>query len=232
MNPFKAIKNYSEMLVKIAAYTFFVTLFLVIIIRTNHEGINDFLIKLEPDFKVKLFDVEQSVMTLIIPFILAFLSNSLKLHDKISTLFKIRYNFDSKYILVVICEKLNITYDINKLKNNRKKLMRQVFYKYTSSREEDETISRHSIELAMNQWTSFWIVEEAIFFTVITIIILMFNGEWFIVLLLTLMVCIGVILMRSFYKMCTRYAEDQIMEILENTTWKREIMEKINEILS
>ncbi|MEX2167299.1 MAG: hypothetical protein WD852_09820 [Methyloceanibacter sp.] len=110
-----------------------------------------------------------------------------QLHDRISDLLGIRSRFDRDKILIPLAQKVGATLPerrMNEIKLQRQKLMREVFYRYASSRSTDPLVDRHDIEHALGRWAWFWVlVEASTFFATAAIIAALFGslqiGSWF-----------------------------------------------------
>ena len=66
-----------------------------------------------------------------IPLVFAIIENSIKLHDKISDLFQIRYKYDKNIIIQEYFTILDNRYSIDDITvSNRDEIMYKIFYKY------------------------------------------------------------------------------------------------------
>jgi len=93
----------------------------------------------------------------------AWISYSLRLHDRISDLFGIRARFDRNYILLplaILTGSQLSAFQLNRMGANRDSLMRRVFYRYASTRAERPLVDRHDIEAAIEIWSWYWVLVE------------------------------------------------------------------------
>lgn len=106
-----------------------------------------------------------------------FTEHAFHIHDKLSTIFKIREKFDRDVIIEMIAIDVldadNEKYKENireKLEKTSKKeisqLMGEVFYPYASSTK--PTIDEHYIHMALGSWCWYWIFLDTLFIILIT----------------------------------------------------------------
>jgi hypothetical protein len=135
MSVFAQPTNYSEMLTKIAFFTFSVTFLLTILVAGQSPEIAATLDGL--DVKVKVLVFESVKLGWILPAaVVAWLARVIKLHDKVSDIFRIREDFDVTEILIPLAGRVNVIVDVDRLtkfRERRDKIMLQVFYKYASA---------------------------------------------------------------------------------------------------
>lgn len=228
---FKVPDDYSAILNRIAIATFFVCVIMMLILRANICVFDNYLAKFEPSFKVPVNGIDFPVLTVIIPFIIAFFSRWIKLHDRISDILKIRENFDVNRIMKVTATRIGYSsIPINLLIENRREIMRLTFYKYTSGKKGEELISRHSIELALDQWMWFWIALEASPFIILAILVLLFTGNIEISIILLMFECLVIVFLIYSYRISAKYASDEINQILEKAEYKSEVEKIYNDL--
>jgi len=95
---------------------------------------------------------------------------AITLHDRISDLLEIRKKFDYQHILLPLAKLVNVRLSAAqkiRIQENQDSLMRQVFYKFASSRAKNPIVDKHDIERALEAWSWFWIMVEAIPFAVV-----------------------------------------------------------------
>ena len=101
----------------------------------------------------------------VIAFAAAVLTHMFQFHDRISDVLGIRRRFDRQHILVPLALRVGsvITKDKEaKIERHRDELMRAVFYKYATSRGDNLPVDKHDIEHALNAWSWFWVLVEAV----------------------------------------------------------------------
>lgn len=212
------IKDYSGML-KIIAIGSSVILFSCLVFLKYQTNLLDEIIEDFPSISVELVGVELSSTYILPSLIWIFISISLKVHDRLSNLFKIRHRFDYNHVLLKFVEKLNIPLnDVKKsnLSKNRKDLMYKIFYKYADSSkpESDDNISPHLIHKALNNWTYFWVLLEGQIFIIATIIVFTFEKNLANVIITFIILIVTIIIQFLIYKEAKQIANQEINEIL------------------
>jgi hypothetical protein len=159
---FLSSKDYPEMLKKLAAFLFWEAFIATFVLR----GI--------PKVDMAFSSVDLSLIPghehlnlfgFVVSLAIACLSYAIQLHDRISDIFGIRYRFDRNYILLPLAVLVGVRlspHQLNALSSNRDSLLRRVFYPYVSSRAEHPLVDRHDIERALDAWSWYWILIEAI----------------------------------------------------------------------
>ncbi|MFA7361701.1 MAG: hypothetical protein WC139_11765 [Candidatus Kapaibacterium sp.] len=232
---FGHIEKYSDMLIRIEFYTF-VSNVIIIYFLTDYSVI--FLSSINTIFKnfpsfntinTNFYGVQLVVSYLLVAVIIAYIFRIVKMHDKISDIFNIRKYFDVYHILLPLSIATEISINneyIGKLFSSRKKLMRSVFYYYTSST--DPKIDKHSIWTALDQWSIYWIIIElmaSIFFWALVILLLkdyaLFYKMFSLLFILTLM-CL------FWIRIFPKYAQDQIDIICSNKDNLKKIRSDFN----
>lgn len=220
---FEAPKNYHEMLNKIGWYTF-VGIFIATIMGVNANAtIKDILEKSSLGLKFEYNGINFAVGYIYPAVVLGFIARTIKFHDKVSDLFRIRKEFDIKYILTPICEGLGKK--INKhlkdtLQAKRDELMTRLFYKYASST--NAQIDTHLIITALDNWCGYWILLELrIIFIVLSIILLILGTPDIYLYILVALIFIMTILANVLYKCGIKYAKDEVAEILSDNNRRK-----------
>jgi len=161
--------NYSEMLKKLASFLFYEVWIVTFFLREIPAVKSAFLaVENAPPIKnvISLIPGHESLNLtgVAIGLFIAGLSYATQLHDIISDIFRIRHHFDIDYILLPLARKVGkeITPEfVEKISAARDPLMREVFYKYASSRSESTIVDKHDIERALDGWSWYWILIEA-----------------------------------------------------------------------
>lgn len=97
--------------------------------------------------------------------IIALLSHILQLHDRISDFLGIRRRFDRNRILVPLAKLVGVNLakrQLDEIIAKRETLMRDLFYRYASSRADNPVVDRHDIEHALAAWSWLWVFVEGI----------------------------------------------------------------------
>ncbi len=108
-----------------------------------------------------MFSLRIPVLFIVPAFLVAGVARVMRLHDKVSDWFRIRERFDLYRILIPLCGAVGIAIDVplsEKLKSKRHKAMAR-FYRYASF--EDPKISKALVLSAIDLWTWYWILLEA-----------------------------------------------------------------------
>jgi hypothetical protein len=214
MTVFAQPTSYSEMLTKIALFTFGVTLLLTILIAGQSSEVATTLDAL--DFKVKVWVFESIKVGWVVPAaIVALFARIIKLHDKVSDVFRIRENFDITEILVPLAGGVDVLVDVDrltKLRLRRSEIMRHVFYKYTSSLKPE--IDGQLVRTALDKWTWFWILLEAVTIGFLTFTFLLYLKAYSVASLVGLAVITGMLLFRQVQPWCGPTAHAEVNAIL------------------
>ena len=168
----------------------------------------------------------------VIPLIIALVSRMVKLHDIISDLFKIRFNFDTNYILYPLAEKSGLILNTDlkrKIRLNRIDLMYKVFYPYASFK--SPVIDDQLVRNAADNWGWFWVlVESSLLVVITTIILILLNNINYVILFLLGLIVISLLII-YFWNSCKRGAEHQIVAILDDPIRKEEIVRHLKLLL-
>ncbi len=223
-NPFAHVKNYAEMIDKIAGFVFFFVLIALWVICVQIPRIGELLTSFK--FLIPIKGIVIPIIVFTIAFLYAWLSRTYKFHDRISDLFHIRYNYDRQHILEPTAELagLPISNELRKLiAENRKDLMYSVFYRYASSTPGKGVVDAHYVTLALDQWVPVWILIEFTLIGVITTLILLIGGAWIASCYTFFASALFLILSRLAQKQCPKYARQQINQIISNDDRQQEI---------
>lgn len=227
MSVFSQPTSYSEMLTKIAIFTFGTTWLLTILLGAQSPTIAATLNALDVEVKVWVF--EKVKLGWILPAaIVAFFSRVLKLHDRISDIFRIREDFDVPEILVPLAGGVDIPVDVERLSNMRKRrdeVMLQVFYKYASSLKPE--IDGQLVRTALDIWTWFWILLESITVAFLAFVVLVFVRAYAAASMLGLGVVAGILLFRQVRPWCRPIAHAEVKAILALPNASAEIKDNL-----
>ena len=216
LNPFETVHNYSEMLNKIAVYTFAGSLAVVIFMRSQSPEVDKALSSMT--FAIPVGGLSLPLGTIVPAFVMAFVSRVFKLHDRISDVLGIRRRFDRTEILLPMAAAsgASLTMDqIEKFGQERGALMGKVFYKYASSDDKKTQIDVHYVTMALDQWSWYWVILEALLVVGIGGLILTFLGRRGIGVITAGVVLGGIGLLQVIRNICAKYVRDEIREILK-----------------
>jgi len=165
---FWSAKDYPDVLKRLASILFWETYVLTFVLRASIPAINNFFESVEnlaPIARILaiLHGENLNFCGFIISLVAAWISYSLRLHDRISDLFGIRARFDRNYILLplaILTGSQLSAFQLNRMGANRDSLMRRVFYRYASTRAERPLVDRHDIEAAIEIWSWYWVLVE------------------------------------------------------------------------
>lgn len=213
MFPFDRPKDYGEMLNKIGIFTFLVALGLTWFIGDQVPSIGAVL-----NSRLTTFDVGSlhvPILYVVPAAAIALVARIIRLHDKLSDLFRIRQRFDITKILIPLCVAagLSVTNELLiKLKQNRDTVMERTFYRYASF--EDPKISKALVLGAVEVWTWYWVILESAILCFVAAGVLFFNQNYH-QGSAVLGASVGLILIfSSCFYVCGKRAKDQVTEIM------------------
>ena len=164
--PKLTVTNYPEMLLKLWAANFLVTIGCLWLLRIYVGPIDEALKHLDATPAVPVFGtVTIPFGTFVVAFLISIFSAGIKLHDKISDALRIRSEFDIRWILIpmaLLSGAALTTAQFEKLKIDARRLMGEVFYTYASSTAGKQVIDEHAITQALTCWSWYWVCVEAI----------------------------------------------------------------------
>jgi hypothetical protein len=172
-----------------------------------------------------------NISGLVIALTVALLTRAVRLHDRISDMLGIRKRFDQKHILfplaALVGQPLTAT-QREAVIAKQHDLMRDLFYRYSSSRADNPLVDKHEIEHALDSWSWFWVcIEAVVLFAVAGVIALLFNahqpGVW---LFIVGMIFASFAVMQ--YPRLGRYAKIEISAIAADSTAARDVRARLN----
>jgi hypothetical protein len=175
---FSTPTNYAEMLTKLAALAFVQVLVITFLLRQIPQ-IDDPLQKFEMLLPIS---PKYNPAGILIAFGIALLTHVAHLHNRISDLLGIRRHFDIEYILRPLAQLVGAKLTARQIAalnqdQERNRVMRDVFYKFASSRAQNPLVDRHDIEHALGQWVWFWaLVEGSVFLFCGAVVAFSFGG--------------------------------------------------------
>jgi hypothetical protein len=217
--PNSTVSNYQEMLRKLSASAFFVTLGCMWIVRSYITTFDQFIRGFEAQTEIIIqYGFHVPFANFVVAIVIAFLSESIKLYDKISDLLRIRAEFDVYRILIpmaLLSESTVVASQYGRITGDRRRLMSEVFYKYASSSKAPE-IDKHLIVQALTAWSWYWFCAESIAIIIGTAEVLAYFSQWKMSMLMLALVLFLQILTRIFRGEAHKYTEAEISEILSD----------------
>lgn len=229
--PKLTVTNYPEMLRKLSTVMLFVMIGCIYVIRAQIPAVDAALKHLDvvtPAVPV-MGSVTVPFATFLAAFVVASITESIKLHDKISDLFRIRHEFDVHWILLpmALMSGAALSFSqIEKLHYARQRLMGQVFYKYASSTKPE--IDPHTITQALTSWSWYWTCVEATAALLPSAAVLAFFGKYAWATTVGCIVLVLLALTRIFHFDCAKYAESQAEQILSNNSRRTAVAAEFN----
>jgi hypothetical protein len=172
-----------------------------------------------------------NISGLVIALTVALLTRAVRLHDRISDVLGIRKRFDQKHILFPLATLVGQPLTAVKRKAvvaKQRDLMRDLFYRYASSRADTPLVDKHEIEHALDSWSWFWVcVEGIVLFAVAGVIAHLFYAH---TLGVRLLIVGGIFISFAVmqYPRLARYAQIEISAIATDSTAARDIRAKLN----
>lgn len=228
---FGLTKDYSEMLRKIATFTFIVSCILMVVVTTASPSLSTFVDKFS--LSVDLFGIKKIAIGYIIPpALITIIARVIKLHDKISDVFKIREVFDICEILIPLAGGVGIATNlqtIEKFRNNRDDLMREAYFEYAGSM--DPKIDPHLISTALDKWSWFWILIESVIVGILAQVVLLVIGAYQHAAWLGSILLVAIVIASTVHKACASAAHTQVKAILTDSQRQIDIRKVLNDAL-
>lgn len=168
-----------------------------------------------------------SVSIVIYPVLCSVFSHIFLIHDKISSIIRIRPYFDYKYIYVPIVEKLSVARD-ERIKQDKllPDVMGRIFYKYASSTD-NSLVRKHDIHEALTNWSWFWVATEVIFYNSIIYILMLTRNQWWTVFVLSTAI-IPIVVCIYCWNRSIHLASIEVKQILDCDKAQTEIRDYLN----
>jgi hypothetical protein len=231
--PKLTVSDYPEMLRKLSAAVFLVVVGCIWFLRIHVGAVDRVFRSFDLDHEVTIFGpLSIPFGTFIVAFVIAVISESIKLHDKISDLLRIRAVFDIRWILIPMALLSNTTIESKRfirIMSDRQRLMREVFYKYASS-SKDAEIDRHLVTQALTAWSWYWVCIESNVIVLPTAALLAWFGQWLASTVTLTIAFLGHLLMKLFRAEANKYAEAEVSQILADED-RREAVKSVFDAL-
>ena len=150
---FSTVKNYEDTLYRLAYLCFFQVLIISFLLRQD-PNVDSFFSNIETHILGELWEEYIKIpnqLGVIASLALAVLTRVFHFHNLLAKFFKIRRKFDYEYIVKPLAENSGVSLTPEKklkLLENRNDVMREIFYKYASSRSDAPLVDKHDIEHA------------------------------------------------------------------------------------
>jgi hypothetical protein len=228
LKPLATVTNYQEMLRRIAFFTFVASLFAVKLLRSNSAAIDSLLAQIDIDIELPYVGRYKTLGYVLPAAVVALIFYTVRLHDLLSSCFGIRYLFDTRKIIKPFGIAAGL--DENRIKQlypQRHDLMKDLFYKYASSK--NPQIDTHNIHETLDNWTWIWVSLEAWFVFFCTGVTLLFlTSPWVGVLTIVGASIVGGVLCPFYFARCCKYAKFQVDEILSDPEREKIIKRRLN----
>ena len=228
---FKSIKNYEEMVDKIANSVFVISTILLFLLSQVNEGFFSLLKKMSLGTYVEIFNLKLHLAIFYIPFMMGFFEHAFKIHDKFSLILDIRKKYDKNVVVKNIIAHCKIE-NANKLSDKQvSEIMSSCFYRYASST--NPVIDSHYITLALTEWCWFWtILDTLILFIIIGVIWLALSWwSWECFLVVVAIVIFLLLLLKLVYIQMKKYTEKEISAIFSATDKEKAGNRNIKELI-
>jgi hypothetical protein len=220
---FKTVNTYGAMLNKLATANFFVGLIAFYFITTQSSTLHEIATRFSLDISISGFKIPAGF--LIPPLGLAIFFRIIKLHDRISYIFRLRAFYDWEYVLKPIRDAVGSELDKKTVLSNRGRLMSKVFYRYASSRDDNPVVDKHLIEMILDQLTWYWMIIESSFIVFCVFGILLYLDAFEHALVVFYLGLGLVIFSKVLQGSCSKYTIQEVEVILDSASRKREIKE-------
>ena len=220
--PIFVIRSYSDMLRKLASFLFYETWVVTFVLRgipPIDEAFSRSYGKIGSALSVIPNADKLNLIGLGVALVVAGAGYFLQLHDRASDVLGIRKRFDRVCILVPLALMVGAKLTpekIDRLDVSRDTVMRDVFYKYASSRAENPLVDKHDIEHALSGWSWYWVFIEAILLLLVSSVVAISFGAYemsasFVLLAMLCWLLAGMQRVRLY-----RYARPQVEAIAGN----------------
>jgi len=174
-----------------------------------------------------------NVAYVLVPFIVSLVSRVIKLHDRISDIFRIRLKFDTEHILLNLARGAGIGIDQKirqVLREKRQEAMYRIFYPYAGFK--DPRIDMQLVRSALDNWGWFWAELESSTILLIAIAIAWLIKDELVIKACVIWLIILIALMVYHWFECRRSAIREVNAILIDNERKKEIQTYLQSISS
>lgn len=209
-------ENYSDMLERIFATTVVAGAICTLILASASPAIKTLLDSVKAEAEIGPLKGIKALYVLL-PILIAFISRAIRLHDIISHLLRIRFSFDTHYILFLMASLIGLEIDKHAKKSiraARESAMYKIFYPYAGFAE--PMIDKQLIRNALDNWGWFWVaIESGFLFVVTTIILWILNSRMHLQICLYVLFLIAIFLFIQWHA-CRRSAYREVKAIIDD----------------
>jgi hypothetical protein len=222
-----SVSDYPEMLRKLSFLAFCVAIACTWLVRGYIPPVDRWLGHLDaatPTLEA-IASIKIPFGTFVVGVCAAFISESVRLHDKISSALGIRSTFDTHWILIPMALLSGAAVDrakLGRIASDRNRLMDDVFYKYASSGKKAD-IDKHLITQALTAWSWYWLCVESMVLLVLTASVAALFSKWALIAGLLAAVILLILLMRVFRADASDYAGAEVNAILDEPARRADI---------
>lgn len=173
------------------------------------------------------------LLGLLLAVLVALISRVVQLHNLVSNVMGIRQNFDVRHVLYPLAKGSGAQFGPQRAKpfsDNRHELMREVFYKYTSSTSANPLVDKHDIHQALDNWSFYWITIEGIFLLIICLIVSVSVRDGRLITIFAIFIVLYVGSSRFFINRTENRIKPQIRAILANDEAKRAVQAALDAV--
>jgi hypothetical protein len=234
LNPLAQVKDYPSMLNRIFLFTTLSASVATWLLRKHFVWLDDLLKFMDINVDLPLVK-EVKLFGYLLPGVaVGFIARTVRLHDRLSDILKIRRRFDVEEIILPLAKGSGFpvgTLSMDQLRESRSRLMPRIFYRYASST--DPKIDRHLIYEALDWWSWYWVVVESVAVFIPTGIALLFSEPtWHGWILIGACLVVSIVALPFFRSHCARYARAEVQEILADNTRKSEVNQEFRALQS
>ncbi len=216
-------ESYSDMLERVFATTVVTGIVCTLILASASPVVKSLLGSIQTETEIGPVK-GLKVLYVLPPIALALISRIIRLHDKISDLLRIRFRFDTQYILFPMAQLSGHSLNKNvrqRIRSVRKSAMYKVFYPYAGF--ESPKIDKQLVRTALDNWGWFWVgIESELLFIVTAIIVKVIGGKGQFWICLNVSLVIALLLLITWFA-CRRSADRQVRAILDDPQRKAAI---------
>jgi hypothetical protein len=164
------------------------------------------------------------LLVVFVPITIGMVLRIVYFHDWISNRLRIRFTFDTRYILLPMAQLSGHKLDENmeqRIRSARESAMHRVFYPYADCAE--PTIDRQLVRTALDNWGWFWAeIESGLLFTITAIIVWVMERKGQFWICLASLLAITFLLLITWFA-CRRSADRQVRAIIDDPQRKTDI---------
>ena len=216
-------ESYSDMLERIFATTLVTGIMCTLILAGSSPAVKALLDSVKTEAEIGPVKNLKALYVLL-PIAIAVISRALRLHDRISDILRIRFDFDTQYILFPMAHLTGHELDRNMrglIRSARQEAMYKVFYPYAGFA--DPKIDKQLVRSALDNWGWFWVcIESGFLFSVTAVIVKVLHRDTQFRICLVILLVIAIMLLVQWFA-CRRSAGRQVRAIVDDEGRKSDI---------